>query len=303
MLTYLLPPLFGGVIGYITNDIAIRMLFRPHRTIYVCGVRIPFTPGIIPKEKGRIARAMGEAISENLMNKEVLERTLLSNDITSQITNTIDTFCYNQKKNDETVRDFVSHYLTKREMSSLVEIATNELEKLISGKLAESNFGNAIAKMAIEHAVGKVTEGLLGVMGANIIIEPIRAIAEPLLAKEINHMIQENSAPIVHTLIQDQITGFLDTAMKKLFLEHDQEISQAKEMILSVYRVMILEQLPKILASLNISRMIEERINEMDMCEIEPIIIKVMDKELRAVVWFGAGLGTLIGCVNLFINT
>ena len=36
---------------------------------------------------------------------------------------------------------------------------------------------------------------------------------------------------------------------------------------------------------------------------IATIIIKVMDKELRAVVWFGAGLGALIGCVNLFINT
>ncbi len=28
--TYILPPLVGGIIGYVTNDIAIRMLFRPH---------------------------------------------------------------------------------------------------------------------------------------------------------------------------------------------------------------------------------------------------------------------------------
>lgn len=27
---YIFPPLVGGVIGYVTNDIAIRMLFRPH---------------------------------------------------------------------------------------------------------------------------------------------------------------------------------------------------------------------------------------------------------------------------------
>lgn len=26
----LLPPLIGGVIGYITNDLAIKMLFRPY---------------------------------------------------------------------------------------------------------------------------------------------------------------------------------------------------------------------------------------------------------------------------------
>lgn len=78
---YMLAPLIGGVIGYITNDIAIRMLFRPHRAKYLFGIHIPFTPGIIPKEKGRIAEAIGNAISENLMNKDVLERYLLSEDM------------------------------------------------------------------------------------------------------------------------------------------------------------------------------------------------------------------------------
>ena len=45
---YIIPPLVGGVIGYVTNDIAIRMLFRPHTAKHIMGWRIPFTPGIIP---------------------------------------------------------------------------------------------------------------------------------------------------------------------------------------------------------------------------------------------------------------
>lgn len=36
-LSYIIAPLLGGVIGYITNDIAIRMLFRPHTAKYVFG--------------------------------------------------------------------------------------------------------------------------------------------------------------------------------------------------------------------------------------------------------------------------
>ena len=31
--SYILAPLVGGVIGYVTNDITIRMLFRPHTAI------------------------------------------------------------------------------------------------------------------------------------------------------------------------------------------------------------------------------------------------------------------------------
>ena len=61
-----IPPLVGGVIGYVTNDIAIRMLFRPHTAKHIMGWRVPFTPGIIPKEKGRIAEAVGTAISDNI---------------------------------------------------------------------------------------------------------------------------------------------------------------------------------------------------------------------------------------------
>ena len=95
-LSYLTAPLLGGIIGYITNDIAIRMLFRPHTRKYIFGVHIPFTPGIIPKEKGRIAEAIGSAISENLMNKEVLEKYLLSDEMISEIRSSVEEFTNKQ---------------------------------------------------------------------------------------------------------------------------------------------------------------------------------------------------------------
>lgn len=39
--SYIIAPLVGGVIGYVTNDIAIRMLFRPHtaNTLWAGGYR------------------------------------------------------------------------------------------------------------------------------------------------------------------------------------------------------------------------------------------------------------------------
>ena len=64
--TYILPPLVGGGVGYVTNGLAIRMLFHPQTAKHIMGQRLPFTPGIIPKEKGRIAEAVGTAISDNI---------------------------------------------------------------------------------------------------------------------------------------------------------------------------------------------------------------------------------------------
>ena len=48
-LSYLLGPAVGALVGYITNDVAIRLMFKPTHPKYVFGMRIPFTPGLIPK--------------------------------------------------------------------------------------------------------------------------------------------------------------------------------------------------------------------------------------------------------------
>jgi len=70
--------LVGAAIGYITNWIAIKMLFRPVAAKYILGVRVPFTPGVIPKEKGRLARSIGEAVSKHLLSPEFISGQLLS---------------------------------------------------------------------------------------------------------------------------------------------------------------------------------------------------------------------------------
>ena len=62
-LSYLLGPAVGALVGYITNDVAIRLMFKPTHPKYVFGMRIPFTPGLIPKERGRIAEAVGTSIT------------------------------------------------------------------------------------------------------------------------------------------------------------------------------------------------------------------------------------------------
>ena len=134
ILEYLSGPVVGAVIGYITNDIAIRMLFRPRQPKYIFGWHIPFTPGIIPKEKNRIAGAIGDSISENLMNREVMERTLLSEEMIAKIRQAVDDFATSQMSNDETVEQFARHYLTESEVAALRENATEEVSKFITLK-------------------------------------------------------------------------------------------------------------------------------------------------------------------------
>ncbi|MFN6539657.1 MAG: DUF445 domain-containing protein [Nostoc sp. EkiNYC01] len=70
---YLSPPILGGIIGYFTNDIAIKMLFRPYRAIYIAGRRVPFTPGLIPRNQERLAGKISNTIMGSLLTPEELQ--------------------------------------------------------------------------------------------------------------------------------------------------------------------------------------------------------------------------------------
>ena len=59
VLSWLAPPLLGAIIGYVTNTIAIRMLFRPLRPWYIWKWRLPLTPGIIPSKRANWRCASG----------------------------------------------------------------------------------------------------------------------------------------------------------------------------------------------------------------------------------------------------
>ena len=71
--TIIVPPIAGTVIGYFTNDIAIKMLFRPYKAIYLGKRRLPFTPGLIPRNQERLAKKVSDTIMGSLLTPEELQ--------------------------------------------------------------------------------------------------------------------------------------------------------------------------------------------------------------------------------------
>jgi uncharacterized membrane protein YheB (UPF0754 family) len=301
MYHYLIGPAVGAVIGYITNDIAIRMLFRPHQAKYIMGIHVPFTPGIIPKEKARIAGAIGKAVSENLMNREVLEKSLLSDDMLKKISNAIDEFVSTQSGNDETIEQFALHYLSSDDINAMRSDVTGGIVKLVTAKLQNSDLGSSIAHMATEHVMEKTRNSLAGRLGAEMFIQPLAQPIEKILAKHINEILQNNSQQMIQDLVNKEASELMGMTMSQLTTGRDEQVEQIKRGVLNAYRTIIIEHLPRILQDIDISTIIEQRINEMDMNEAEAIIMDVMKKELRAIVWLGALLGSIMGTINALI--
>ncbi|MEB3248277.1 MAG: DUF445 family protein [Merismopediaceae bacterium] len=69
-----LPPIAGGIIGYFTNDVAIQMLFRPYRAWKIGNYRVPFTPGLIPRNQERLAKRVSDTIMGSLLTPGELQK-------------------------------------------------------------------------------------------------------------------------------------------------------------------------------------------------------------------------------------
>lgn len=70
--SWIIPPLIGAIIGYFTNWLAIKMLFRPYKEIRIGGIKVPFTPGILPRERERLAESLGDTVAQELLTPKVI---------------------------------------------------------------------------------------------------------------------------------------------------------------------------------------------------------------------------------------
>lgn len=114
----LFAPLLGCIIGYITNDLAIKMLFRPRKSIYIGKLHIPFTPGLIPQQKDRIAVSIGRVISMQLLNSKTIKQTILSDKTLLAIKDKIQISLKQYKNDTRTLNQVLEGYIEPRKIET-----------------------------------------------------------------------------------------------------------------------------------------------------------------------------------------
>ena len=74
----------GAVIGYVTNYIAIKLLFRPYKPIKFFNVTI-FPQGVIPREKEALAQKVGNLVKEYILSEEEIKKIVTSDEVKKEI--------------------------------------------------------------------------------------------------------------------------------------------------------------------------------------------------------------------------
>ncbi len=131
-----LPPLVGAIIGYVTNAIAIKMLFRPLKEIRVFGIRLPFTPGILPRERHKLALNIGSMVERELFTPEILRTRLKGEDFRHKLKISIAE--YTEKILGTPVSQLIPQKTSSGGISDIARIITLSLRSFIHSPSFES---------------------------------------------------------------------------------------------------------------------------------------------------------------------
>ncbi|NQF14775.1 DUF445 family protein [Brevibacillus sp. HB1.3] len=94
----------GSVIGGVTNELAIRMLFKPVKPWYIGKWKVPFTPGLIPRRRDDIAIQMGRLVEEHLLTTEGVKRALNQSGLESTLTGWMNTIARDWMTDERSLR-------------------------------------------------------------------------------------------------------------------------------------------------------------------------------------------------------
>lgn len=289
-------PIIGGIIGYITNYIAVKMLFRPLKPIKIGNYTLPFTPGIIPKGKKRLSKAIGNAVGQNLLTQETLKTTLLSGEMKSKVLKDIKALLEKQTQNTTTIKEKVLEYVEQDEFETVLENTENFLTDKILQKLEDMNVGEIVAREGIKVLKQKIETSFLKMMVNDSLIESLSA---PMV-EAINTYMEENGQVIIYSKVSEECEKFTELQIREL-MEHISCVD-AISICMKVYERLVENELEKFVSKLNIAEIIEHKVNEMDELELEELILTIMKKELGAVVNLGAVIGFLLGIINIFFQ-
>ena len=284
-LHYLSGPLIGALIGYCTNYIAVKMLFHPYKEVKLFGMTLPFTPGVIPKNKPRLASAIARAVSEVLLTKEDLAGLITDEAIDSAGKALV---ASSGLFGENSVSELAEKYSGK-------ELNTETLEAFLTDKVYEGiktmDIGDIMASKANEVVRSNPMLGFL----------PVGSIIATIKAKIVEYVesddCREKVAAVVHEKLSELVTaptgetlnalGMTDTAAEALVVD-------AMHRLLDAY-------LEPVLNMLHIDKIIEDKINDMDIAMFEDLVMSVMKNELNAIVNLGFFIGLIIGVINIFI--
>lgn len=162
----------GAIIGGYTNHLAIKMLFRPHRPIYIGKFQVPFTPGLIPKRRDELAVQLGKMVVDHLLTPEGIGKKLTNEEFQAGLIRWAQVEVEKVITNEQSLRDM----LEKWSLTHVEEEATQKIEHVITEKIHAflAEYYTYTWEQALPHSVHEKVEHAIPNVSAFILERGIR---------------------------------------------------------------------------------------------------------------------------------
>ena len=288
-------PVIGAVIGYFTNYIAVKMLFHPLKPVKIGGRTLPFTPGIIPKGRPRLAKALGKAVGEKLLTREDIRKMLLSGDVKDKILDGVVKGIQEVQHSQDSLETFLEQYMTVEDYEAM----RGRLEDFITEKISHGLEQLDVGKIIAEEGAKEIREKFQGTMESMFLKDDlIRSVAGPI-GDKVGEYIRENGRDKIHPIVVGEIAAAESRPICQWFENIPLGEEKIRQLAEKIYTRLAEEKAGELAESLHIERIVEEKVNQMDVLEVEEVLLGIMKKELNAVVNLGAVIGFVIGLLNL----
>jgi uncharacterized membrane protein YheB (UPF0754 family) len=299
ILFWVLPPAIGALIGYITNAIAIKMLFRPLGEIRLIGIRLPFTPGILPRERHKLADSIGRMVENELLTPAVLRERLSRTEVRGNIENALGR--YTAQMLDRPL----SAWLEEQSDFPLSELLNDFFNSYIFDFFLEELFKNLILGSApkaedTDSFSRKLKAGFRD-FGGLFIPAAASGLVKNGLAKEMKNQSQ-GKISAYRSALESVIERYPGITTRE-FLSLAAGNKGKTDSFLALKAVQAVdENMDSALSSVNVKVLVSDRINSLDMLRVEKIILDVMAGQLKWINVFGAILGALIGFIEVLFS-
>ncbi len=286
-------PVIGAVIGYCTNYIAVKMLFRPLRPVHLFGRQLPFTPGIIPKGQARLARAIGGVVGDTLLTEEDLQQMLLTEEVQNQLRISLDNLL--REKEEVSLKELCLRFTDETGYETGRAVMQEKLTDVVADRVLDMGLGEIISQKVLEAVRQKVSGSLLGMMISGDMLD---SFAEPIRSS-VDRYLEGN----VGALLAPQVSRLWSETEEKHLGEVDQSLREANidltEIVMQGYEKLVAAKAADLLGMLHLGNVAEDKVMSLEPEELEKLVMSVMKKELGAVINLGALVGFLIGLLNL----
>lgn len=290
-------PLIGGIIGLITNGIAIRMLFRPLKPVRIFGITLPFTPGIIPKEKPRIARSVGRVVGSTLVNAEVLKRGLLSDTVDARIHSFVLSFFTDLQESDRTLGEILLSHTSEAKATELLQKTSDKSTTFLFQKINDMALGDLLASVALE----ELTQNSMFSAFSFLLNQNTLNALKDKIAETVDTLIENRGEELIRDMVNRELSDVINTPCSEIVSRFSSDYDKLADFAVDFYHKIVNEKLDSALETLDIAHLVESQINGFDVLELEKIILDIMHKELNAIIWLGGLLGLIMGIVMIFV--